>query len=120
MLGLRYLENVATLRLNEEKCIGCGMCSTVCPHAVFGLEDKKARVLDRDACMECGACAMNCPTDAIEVDAGVGCAAGILSGALQKLGVGGECCECKPAEKGALATCCPPPNPFPRNGKSND
>jgi ferredoxin len=29
-------------------------------------------------CMECGACALNCPTEAIEVNAGVGCAAAII------------------------------------------
>ena len=30
--------------------------------------------------MECGACALNCPQEAIEVNAGVGCAAAIIIG----------------------------------------
>jgi ferredoxin len=70
----RYLNNVVTLKYDPEKCTGCGKCVDVCPHAVFFLDDGKARVADRNACMECGACARNCPFDAISVRAGVGCA----------------------------------------------
>ena len=83
MSPLRYLPNVVTLVLDDEKCDGCGMCTTVCPHAVFALENRKARIVDRDACMECGACAGNCPTGAITVDSGVGCATAIIIGALK-------------------------------------
>jgi len=76
----RYLKNVATLSLSAEKCTGCGRCTDVCPHGVFGVEDKKARIKDKDRCMECGACAMNCPANAISVDSGVGCAAAVIWG----------------------------------------
>ncbi len=79
---LRYLPDVVTLTLGEGECDGCGMCMTVCPHGVFALEQGKAQIVDRDACMECGACAKNCPSQAITVDAGVGCAAAIIIGAL--------------------------------------
>jgi len=74
----RYLENVTTLMFDEDKCIGCGMCIEVCPHRVFEISGKKAYIEDKDSCIECGACALNCPVDAIEVDAGVGCAAAII------------------------------------------
>jgi ferredoxin len=82
MVRLRYLRNVATLTLDVEACTGCGMCATVCPHGVFVVEDGKARIVDLDACMECGACAVNCPADAIAVRSGVGCATGVIQGAL--------------------------------------
>jgi NAD-dependent dihydropyrimidine dehydrogenase PreA subunit len=80
MFELRYLPNVVTLKLESEKCIGCGMCVEVCPHAVFKMEQKKALIADRDACMECGACARNCIANALIVRAGVGCAAAVISG----------------------------------------
>ncbi len=80
MDGFRYMDGVATLRLDDAACIGCGMCEEVCPHAVFAVGDGKARILDRDSCMECGACAMNCPAKAISVNPGVGCAAAIMTG----------------------------------------
>lgn len=76
------MRNVATLQLDREACVGCGMCATVCPHAVFLLDRGKAEVRGRDDCMECGACARNCPVDAIAVVPGVGCATGMIYAAL--------------------------------------
>lgn len=79
---MTYLKNVTSLKYNHEKCSGCGRCVEVCPHAVFMMEDKKAVLQNKDRCMECGACALNCDFGAIEVSAGVGCAAAIISGML--------------------------------------
>ena len=76
--GLRYLKDVTTLHLIAEKCIGCGMCETVCPHRIFAIKQRKATITDRDLCIECGACSRNCPVAAIEVEAGVGCASAII------------------------------------------
>lgn len=78
-----YLKNVATLTLDTDKCIGCGMCVNVCPHNVFRIQDNKAIINDKDLCMECGACEKNCAFDAVHVKSGVGCAAGIILGALK-------------------------------------
>jgi NAD-dependent dihydropyrimidine dehydrogenase PreA subunit len=95
---LRYLENVASLKLDVDKCTGCGMCLQVCPHAVFALENRFARIVDLNACMECGACSLNCPEGALSVRSGVGCAQGIINGAIR----GTEpSCDC-----GGDSSCC--------------
>ena len=94
---MRYLSGVVTLRLKADKCVGCGRCMEVCPHAIFTLDNGKAHIADRDACMECGACAVNCPVEAIAVQSGEGCATGIITGAIR----GTEAaCDC------SKDTCC--------------
>lgn len=79
---LVYLKGVATLELDNDKCIGCGMCMVVCPHEVFTLRNGTAVIENLDSCMECGACEKNCPADALYVKSGVGCAAAVINAAL--------------------------------------
>lgn len=99
MKELIYLPDVVTLELFEEKCNGCGMCVTVCPHEVFELSDRKAHIKNRDYCMECGACSLNCKPGAISVNSGVGCAAGIINGILKNTE---PTCDCS----GSSTNCC--------------
>ncbi len=73
-----------TLRYDEDKCTGCRTCTEVCPHAVFEMNGKKARVIRLEDCMECGACALNCSARAITVDSGVGCASAMIVAALTR------------------------------------
>ncbi len=89
MVELRYLEDVVTLECDLEKCIGCGICTVVCPHGVFVVEERKAVMAARNLCMECGACMRNCPTGAISVEAGEGCVRGVIN---ELLGIDGPCC----------------------------
>jgi len=91
-----YLKDVVTLKLDERKCVGCGMCLDVCPHAVFSLTNGTATIINRDACMECGACSRNCPAEALKVMSGVGCAAAVIN---SKLGRKKEsCCYIEPSK----------------------
>ncbi len=84
MNQLLYLRDVVTLRLEEEKCMGCGMCLSVCPRAVLSPANGKVEIANRDACMECGACSRNCPVEALSVRPGVGCAAAVINSMLGK------------------------------------
>lgn len=78
MKSLRYMNDVVTLTLDEDKCVGCGDCTLVCPHGVLALNGRKAHIVDLNGCMECGACAMNCVVQALSLTPGVGCASYII------------------------------------------
>ena len=101
---IRYLEGVVSLELDAQRCTGCRVCTLVCPHAVFAVEDGKARIRDLDACMECGACVTNCAAGALYVDAGVGCASAIVRSWI----LGGEpSCGCSDDDESAgSGGCC--------------
>jgi len=90
---MRYILNGHSLVLDAVLCNGCGRCEEVCPHAVFVVMERKAVIANREDCMECGACRMNCATKAIEVSAGVGCAAAIINSMRGKNG-GCVSCDC--------------------------
>jgi NAD-dependent dihydropyrimidine dehydrogenase PreA subunit len=94
---------VNTLEYNPALCINCGMCSAVCPHAVFAPNGNAAQLVRADACMECGACQQNCPTGAIKVDSGVGCAAAMIYAALT--GKKEPTCGPEPEDCGSSSCC---------------
>lgn len=100
---MQYLKNTATLKLDPALCTGCGMCIMVCPHAVFEIKERKARITDINYCMECGACALNCRFGAISVKSGVGCASGIINGILRNTE---PTCDCSGETKNNEKICC--------------
>ena len=104
MFGLKYLKNVSTLTLDQDKCTGCRMCTIVCPHRVFSMNSKKAMIVDRDDCMECGACARNCPVEAIFVNAGVGCATAVINSKLKCIEA--SCCSSESDNVQQNCCCC--------------
>lgn len=60
--------------IDQEKCIGCGICIPYCPAKAISIVEKKA-VIDRDACLECGNCVrprvVRCPRGAISEEPGL-------------------------------------------------
>lgn len=53
------------IKINEEKCIGCGACADACHEGAIGMADGKAKLLREDYCDGLGDCLPACPTDAI-------------------------------------------------------
>lgn len=77
---MEYISAFNTLKMESDKCVGCGLCHTVCPLRVIEMKEKKAVIKSPNLCIECGACMSNCPTGAVTVKAGVGCAQAIFNG----------------------------------------
>lgn len=53
------------IKINEEKCIGCGACADACHEGAIGMVNGKAKLLREDYCDGLGDCLPACPVDAI-------------------------------------------------------
>ena len=53
------------IKIDEEKCNGCGICVTACHEGAIGMVDGKAKLLREDYCDGLGNCLPACPTGAI-------------------------------------------------------
>jgi len=54
------------LNVNEELCIGCGICEESCPFAAIEVENGCAVI--GDSCTLCGACVETCEVEALSLD----------------------------------------------------
>lgn len=53
------------IKINEDKCNGCGLCAAACHEGAIGMADGKAKLLRDDYCDGLGDCLPVCPTNAI-------------------------------------------------------
>ena len=56
------------IKINEEKCNGCGICAEACHEGAIGMVDGKARLLREDYCDGLGDCLPACPAGAISFE----------------------------------------------------
>ncbi len=55
------------VKIDEDKCNGCGLCIPNCAEGAIKLIDGKARLVDDKFCDGLGACLGHCPQDAITI-----------------------------------------------------
>jgi len=58
---------MALIKVDVEKCIGCGACVNSCPVNIFKIVNEKAKPSNIDKCILCRACERACPAGAIKV-----------------------------------------------------
>ncbi len=62
--------------IDENRCKGCGLCTTACPKNIVALSETRlnskgyhpAEVTDPEKCIGCAMCARMCPDTAITVE----------------------------------------------------
>lgn len=67
---------MAKVKIYENVCKGCALCTTVCPKRILAirtdfLNEKGYRpvgIIDQEACVACASCARMCPDVAIEIE----------------------------------------------------
>ena len=56
------------VKIDEEKCTGCGLCVPSCAEGALEIVDGKARLVKEIYCDGLGACLGECPEDAITIE----------------------------------------------------
>lgn len=56
------------IKIDEEKCNGCGLCVEACHEEAIGMVNGKAKLLRDDYCDGLGDCLPTCPTNAISFE----------------------------------------------------
>lgn len=56
------------IKIDENKCDGCGLCAAACHEGAIGIVDGKAKLLREDYCDGLGDCLPACPTGAISFE----------------------------------------------------
>ncbi|MGI5998379.1 MAG: ATP-binding protein [Lutispora sp.] len=56
------------IKIDEEKCNGCGLCINACHEGALELVNGKAKLISESYCDGLGDCLPECPTGAIEIE----------------------------------------------------
>ena len=56
------------IKIDEEKCNGCGLCAKACHEGAIGMVDGKAKLLRENYCDGLGDCLPACPVNAISFE----------------------------------------------------
>ncbi|AUB56638.1 MULTISPECIES: 4Fe-4S dicluster domain-containing protein [Methanobacterium] len=73
--GIKYMEKEGiqlnpikkVVKKDEDKCMDCGECISLCPVEAIKMGEDWTVELDNQKCIGCGFCTTSCPTKAIKI-----------------------------------------------------
>jgi ferredoxin len=63
--GIEVRKLMKLIAWDEERCVHCGACISVCPTAVFSFDPSWSVNLDDEKCIRCEICVKACPRNAL-------------------------------------------------------
>jgi len=65
--GVEAVKIEGRIEKDDELCVHCGACISICPVEVFSVADDKKVVADSQKCIRCGVCVTVCPLSALSL-----------------------------------------------------
>lgn len=65
--GVEVIELKEAVVKDDERCVHCGLCISICPVEVFRFDENWRVVADVDKCIHCGVCTRVCPCGALSL-----------------------------------------------------
>ena len=65
--GVEAIKIEGRIEKDEERCVHCGACISICPVEVFSVGDDKKVMAEPEKCIRCGVCVTVCPLSALSL-----------------------------------------------------
>jgi ferredoxin len=66
--GIEVDAAASDIVLDEDQCVVCGLCTSLCKPQALSLDGEGRLVFDKDKCVYCEACVVGCPRRAITLE----------------------------------------------------
>jgi len=65
--GVEVIELREAVVKDEDRCVHCGLCISICPVEVFRFDEDWKVIAETEKCIHCGVCIKVCPCQALSL-----------------------------------------------------